>query len=312
MTTFKTQIILWLLWGLCENITCQSYIPYVQEGKFWFYNTHSRADANPGSIGSFVHFFKGDTTINQKQYKRLYQSSLKGTHNCQFPPCFTPNIPYETELPIEIGYGREDIINKKVYFLSKEGTSESCSNSEYELYDFDIQVGDSISECHRKQIHPSNFQNIGKIDSIKTELVYGRERIVHYFQGVFNVGLPFLFPMRLIEGVGFDYYDPIHYTQNTFYTSFCEGTLEECNFLNGANNHNFSLGISIFPSPSNDIIWIKSDHPVEMVEIIDLNGKSQMTSNQNEITISNLSSGIYFASIYLKNGQTITQKIIKL
>ncbi len=311
MTAFRTHINLWLLWGICYKITCQSYIPYVQEGKFWLYNTHSGADANPSSIGVFVHFFKGDTIIDQRLYKKLYQASLMGTHNCQFPTCFTPNIPYETESPVEIGYGREDIHNKKVYYLPKDATSESCSNVEYELYDFEIPVGDSLSDCHRRNIHPSDFQSIGKIDSINTEFVYGRERTVHYFTGVYNIGLPYTFPMRLIEGVGFDYYEPINYTQNTFYASFCEGSLEQCNFLNSVYNNKFSSNISIFPSPSNDIIRIESDHIIEKVEIFDLNGKSLMTSNQNEVVISNLSADIYFVNIYLNHGQVITKKIIK-
>lgn len=311
MTAFRTQIILWLLWGLCDKITCQTYIPYVQEGKFWFYTTHSGADANPSSIGVFVHFFKGDTIIDQRLYKRLYQASLKGTHHCQFPPCFTPNIPYETELPVEIGYGREDINFKKVYYLPKDASSESCSNAEYELYDFDIPLGDSLSDCHRRNIYPSDFHSIGKIDSIKIEFIYGCERCIRYFKGVNQIGLPYTFPMMLIEGVGFDYYDPINYTQNTFYASYCEGTLEQCNFLNSINHTKFTSDIFIFPSPSNDKIWIESEYPIEKVEIFGLNGKSLMTSIQHEITISSLSPGIYFATIYLRNGQVRTKKVIK-
>jgi hypothetical protein len=312
MAAYRTIIILWLLWGLCQKITCQSYIPYVEENKYWFYTTHSGADANPGNVNAFVHFFKSDTIIGQTTYKRLYRASLKGSHSCQFPPCFTPNSPYETESPIEIGYGREDINNKKVFYIPKYATSESCSTVEYELYNFGLAVNDSISDCHRKQIHPSDYPSIGKIDSIKTEFIYGRERIIHYFNGVYNIGLPYKFPMRLIEGVGFDYYDPIHYTPNTFYTTYCESTLEQCNFLNSINHTKFTSDISIFPSPSNNKIWIESDYPIEKVEIFDLNGKSLMTSNQNEVVISNLSAGIYFVNIYLKHGQVRTKKVIKL
>jgi Secretion system C-terminal sorting domain len=73
--------------------------------------------------------------------------------------------------------------------------------------------------------------------------------------------------------------------------------------------------IIAYPNPTADYLNFKSSEIMDQITIMDLSGKlvlykSALESKSALIDISNLSSGIYLASI-LTHGQTITKKIIK-
>ena len=74
-------------------------------------------------------------------------------------------------------------------------------------------------------------------------------------------------------------------------------------------------GVTIYPNPANDIIYIKGD--VVAVEIYDSVGKmlekrwKNVGINMEEIRVSDLSSGIYMMRIFTADGNTITKKFTK-
>ncbi len=71
--------------------------------------------------------------------------------------------------------------------------------------------------------------------------------------------------------------------------------------------------LSIYPSPAKELLYIRTDNRVDMVNILDLNGKGIMefSLTNNEIDISRLKSGIYFMQI-LSEGEIYTEKFMKL
>ena len=118
------------------------YIPYVEEGKVWVSFEVSSSSYKQVGIGEL-------TEINNKLYHKLYISILDAITN---------EITY-TGLH---GYIREE--NKKVF------TRELNNEFETMIYDFDIQAGDTIQFQQGETI----------VDSIETQIYYGKERHVFY------------------------------------------------------------------------------------------------------------------------------------
>ncbi len=232
----KCILILGLLAVVIQKSYSQhDYITYVEENKYWFYGTSNGADANPQQISAYVIYFKKDTTISNVKYKKVFRAHLKGSHPCQFPPCFQPNIPFELELPSTIGFIREDIPQKKVYYLPIFADTADCTYGENELYNFNLALGDSISACTKNKIGVQGWQNnYGKIDSIFDEITFNKLRTTMTFKA------PFLFLEQsmialktyyIVEGVGLTAYDLLNFDYNTFGVGLCEGSYNDCNFI---------------------------------------------------------------------------------
>ena len=118
------------------------YIPYVEEGKVWVSFEASGSIYKQVGIGE-------PTEINNTLYNKLYISTLDAKTN---------EITY-TGL---YGYIREE--NKKVY------TRELNNQFETMIYDFDVQIGDSIQFQYGETV----------VDSIDTQIFYGKERDVFF------------------------------------------------------------------------------------------------------------------------------------
>ena len=118
------------------------YIPYVEEGKVWVSFEASGSCYKQIGIGE-------PTEINNTLYNKLYISTLDAKTN---------EITY-TGL---YGYIREE--NKKVY------TRELNNQFETMIYDFDVQIGDSIQFQYGETV----------VDSIDTQIFYGKERDVFF------------------------------------------------------------------------------------------------------------------------------------
>lgn len=71
--------------------------------------------------------------------------------------------------------------------------------------------------------------------------------------------------------------------------------------------------LSIYPNPTTDYLYIKSDTEIKEIQISDLNGRiiNNLNFQDNKMNLTSLQTGIYFAKISDENGKIITKKIIK-
>src|SRR5690606_23848881 len=69
-------------------------------------------------------------------------------------------------------------------------------------------------------------------------------------------------------------------------------------------------GITVYPNPTNDILYINSQEPVASVNIYSVTGRLIKQSLSSNINVADLPAGLYFAKIFAHN-RTITQKFIK-
>jgi hypothetical protein len=87
------------------------------------------------------------------------------------------------------------------------------------------------------------------------------------------------------------------------------------NYLATLSNDSFSLNenkLLLFPNPSNNFVQIKSNSKIDKITLFDTFGKAILiqTQNNSEISVENLSKGIYIIEIFTEN-KKIYRKFIK-
>jgi hypothetical protein len=69
-------------------------------------------------------------------------------------------------------------------------------------------------------------------------------------------------------------------------------------------------GIYVYPNPTANRVYIQADNLIKAV-LFDLMGRKVLETNQDQIDISNMSSGSYILQVTTQNNTTETFKIIK-
>ncbi|HQX44706.1 MAG: T9SS type A sorting domain-containing protein [Saprospiraceae bacterium] len=296
------------------SIAQHSYIPFVKANKFWFYTVINDHEPAAQSENAYALWTKGDTIIAGKDYTKIYKSFLEGTHPCQFPPCFSPIMPYKFLDTLRIGYLREDTLQKLVFYLPEIQTPFECANQEQEIFNFNMQIDDTISNCFRTQLGGEGHwaYPYGAIDTVEEMFLYGKTRTVLSFMVLGNQGLIGHFPSLLIEGIGMNYYDAIHFNYYHVFRDFCEGDLFQCHISSSTRDPD-KPELQLFPNPSTGLFKVSGINHVVSASLTDVGGRSYKISvNDNEINISNLKTGIYFVEFRDVNNHPYFSKVVKL
>ena len=303
-----------LFFFLCNSGVCQhSYIPFVKPNKFWFYTVINNHEPAAQSENAYALWIKGDTIIAGKDYTKIYKSFLEGTHPCQFPPCFSPVIPYIFLDTLRIGYLREDTLQKLVFYLPEIQTPFDCANQEQEIFNFNMQMDDTISNCFRTQLGGEGHwaYPYGAIDTVEEMFLYDKTRTVHSFMVLGNQGLIGPIPSHLIEGIGMDYYDAIHFNYYHVFRDFCEGDLFQCHISSSTKDAG-KTELQLFPNPSTGLFKVSGINLVVSARLTDIAGQHHtIPVSDNEINISDFKSGIYFVEITDVNNHRYFSKIVK-
>ena len=230
------------------------YIPYVEEGKVWVSFEASGSTYKQVGIGE-------PTEINNTLYNKLYISTLDAKTN---------EITY-TRL---YGYIREE--NKKVY------TRELNNQFETMIYDFDVQIGDSIQFQYGETV----------VDSIDTQIFYGKERDVFFvthenaqikdvwIEGIGSQEFPIMLsltPNFGASGMMFHEYSYNYSTQEIFPTD--KTPKPEFSYP----EHKYIPLIS----PSNEWVEYGYKHYTQYTvgEMVELYGKNYYTINMTELSL---------------------------
>lgn len=171
---------------LSVQINAQSYNPMLDSINTWTYSSNV-VPVSPPQRSSVTCFWglgfttqynaNEDTLINGITYKRLLLTESGNPNYCQQ------------------GYIREDTAARKVYFMDLTQTAERL------IYDFTLQIGDSIYVDGGSQFHyfPSGYYVLDSITPFQT--ISG---ITNKFTFQPSGGsTPFINPLIWLEGIGF-------------------------------------------------------------------------------------------------------------
>lgn len=234
----------------------------------------------PTSLYSNYTLF-GDTVISSVTYKKISNGSYMGAL-------------------------RES--SRRIYFIP------DTSATEYLLYDFNLTTGDTIFSPFGGALCSNDTVVLTQIDSALASDGYHRQMRWSPFGSV-----------NWIEGIGSYFYlfapnDIACLSGNyrlscmTSDTSFIYPAGSSSCVLFVSSQDRQPPGISIAPNPSTGSFIVNFNN-AEIIEIIitDLQGKiilQQRTTNQTQIKIDNLKSGVYFITAIDSRGRQTNKKII--
>lgn len=259
-------------------------------------------------INAYLSYLKGDTIINNKTYKKHYTFGVKYQVAKDFyPHCNENKIHYTNKYK---GALRSD--SGIVYYVIKG------SNSEFVLYNFHLNVGDTI---------------VGDllVTEVDTVNINGRlhKRILfpdsnHLYQQAW-----------IIDGIGSSFgltglwYAIIHFDHETK-SLLCyaendsiliSNTNGSCELNVGFESENTLLkeeNINIYPNPAKDFVIIDFNNvKYRKIELYDLSGKLILNRESNNqqyynLSLNYLKSGFYLLKITDNNGFTQSHKIFKI
>jgi len=71
--------------------------------------------------------------------------------------------------------------------------------------------------------------------------------------------------------------------------------------------------LTIYPNPTTDILYIRSEYSISLIDIMDFNGRSVYVSKATEsVDMSAWNTGVYLVSAILGDGRQITRKVVKM
>jgi hypothetical protein len=292
----KKYIILILLFFIAK-FTFSQYRPLPMQNAEWICSGAFNLLSTPTSI-NYMHYTYNDTLIGSTIYVNIKKVEI--------PPVNDVNT-YQTYT----GAIRQDTLNKKIYIVPTDSTSEKL------LYDFSLNVGDTVVSFLNETC-PA-VETIGAIDSI---IVNGNYHKRFHIQGGCS-GIQIYY----IEGIGSNF--GLIFPNNTGNLSnlictkvnnqtYFPDSSTSCDLVTSVTNLDIEMGIDIYPNPSNnEINIIIPDAEGSTANIITLFSPlgqilitEKINSKKSIIDISELPKGLYMLSISV-NENIITKKIIK-
>lgn len=306
----KRNLILILLF-LTVKYSFSQYRPLPMQNAEWINHGGIALLSCPGcTIVNYKYYTDGDTIINSQKYVKIKKTEIPAINNVTLYPTYTGAI-------------RQDTLNKKIYIVLSDSTTERI------LYDFSLQVGDTVNsvlhDLAANECAPLSAFNVEIISSIDSILINGN------YHKVFNIQGSCTYNLSYIEGVGSNY--------GLIFPNASSGIKQSyltCTKVNGqtyfpystasctlpgpvsVTNFNINKTIEIYPNPSNDKINIiipdMEKSTTSKMTLLSPIGQILITekinNQKNVMNISSLPKGFYILTISV-NENTFTKKIIK-
>lgn len=225
------------------------------------------------------------------------------------------------------GFIREDTTTKEVFYMHPNDTSMT----EYQIYDFSLNVGDSIQLFGLLNGSGTGFAipQFFSVDSIKIINIMGEDYKAFFLSSeYYNL---FSGTTIWIEGIGslgnlinsgFPYYIEYANSPDMGFLLCCynNGALiyqneltTDCTYTN-MEELKSDISISLFPNPSSDYLTIKTS--IEPIRVVLINQTGEVVLMKTIkffseiINISTLPAGIYIVKIYDENQNSFHRKLI--
>jgi hypothetical protein len=276
------------------------YHPFPDSNAVWNYFLDPICAWMGYTYDNYSIIFDGDTTINSQTYHKLNTPFIDYYYTGQCTPV-TYFIGYR-------GAIRQDTSLRKVFYVPPSESTEQL------LYDFNMQVGDTVQGYLAYWSGGGLYDTIVAIDSVLVGNSYRKRWQINYCYDVY-----------LIEGIGSTYglieILPQCLPDHWYYSLTCFKQNEQslypdpnynCQLINSVNEIE-NINLTIFPNPSSGSLFIKTDLLLNEIKIFDLVGnivfhKNQI--NQSHLTVDDLPNGTYFISVTDKNKNSYYSKII--
>lgn len=277
-----------ILFVLSFKVEAQNYFPFPDSNSIW----HVVNSFKEGWPSKYTYEINGDTLMNGRVYNKLVNPDNN---------FFYGGIREDTLKRI---YFFGNLINAT--FVNSNFYDEYDTIKEYLLYQFGLDVGDTISIKAYPSVSPIE---ILRIDSIKID---GKFRLRY------DVG------NYWIEGIGSEkgLFGPYSYEFENYIRLTCfqqnekfiwPDTTGDCLTIS-VEDVKIDSKLKVYPNPTQNTLHIETssqNQQIENIQIISLSGKNVVQTNQTPINTSELSQGIYFYQVEMSNGELLRGKFVK-
>lgn len=304
MKTLRFLVILFILTVGYTTVYSQGQPLAVENASWLIHNRWPEMFGVTWSHSFFGYVINGDTTIDAKTFKKVYKFEVAETFR---------NTTYHLgPLPVLhscsrslFGFVRDE--NQKAYAIKTEDLFNCPSNTEYVLFDFNYQTGDTVKLC----IANYPWYPPCMIDSIKqNELPYNRRTFYCSGQRIFYEGVGSNY--GLFESLLYQIADIDMWLEN-----FSTNGLLGLGVIAGMEElYNKPITFDLFPNPAQDLLKIRASGSVDFADlnayIFNMQGQKIMQQNLNnpEIEISKLPPGVYLVKLKQNNKDIIQKKFV--
>lgn len=282
---------------------------YLADGSKWRINSVGLSLTAPcWTQGKYVVEIVGDSVIGGLTYKHLIYHGVMS----ESPINPLPGVICNADYTFSNLYGFVRQVGKKVYSYDLINSVDTL------LYDFDLQVGDTLP------LTVINSDTDITVTAITNFQVGNETRSI--FELSSNLGIS----EKLIEGIGhdngflgtmqpFEFFesDLICYSRND--TTYYDNGIDVCDLNVGLNEFQSIIKVEVFPNPTSDFVTITSPQfaEIQSFEIVDLLGakcnvKFDFSSTEKAVVnLESLASGNYILQLYQRNGEVYRLKIVK-
>ncbi len=282
---------------------------YLADGSKWRINSVGLSNTTPcWTEGKYVVEIVGDSVIGGLTYKHLIYHGVMS----ESPINPLPGVICNADYTFSNLYGFVRQAGKKVYSYDLINSVDTL------LYDFDLQVGDTL---------PLTIINS---DTAITVTAITNFQVGNETRSIFDLSTNLGVSEKLIEGIGhnkgflghmqpFEFFesDLICYSRND--TTYYDNGVDVCDLNVGLNEFQSKIEVDVYPNPTSDFVTITSAHmgEIQSFEIVDLLGAKcaimvDFSSNEKAVVnLESLASGNYILQLYQRNGEVYRLKIVK-
>lgn len=282
---------------------------YLADGSKWRINSVGLSFTTPcWTEGKYVVEIVGDSVIGGLTYKHLIYHGVMSENPINPQPGVICNADYT----FSNLYGFVRQAGKKVYSYDLMNSVDTL------LYDFDLQVGDTL---------PLTIINT---DTAITVTAITNFQVGNETRSIFDLSLNSGSSVKLIEGIGhnkgflgtmqpFEFFESelICYSRND--TTYYNNGSGICDLNVGLNEFQSKIEVDVFPNPTSDYVTITSAQmgEIQSFEMVDLLGAKctimvDFSSNEKAVVnLESLASGNYILQVHQRNGEVYRLKIVK-
>lgn len=284
------------------------YHPFPDSAAVWNMHYGSSGLCQGMSKDYYSMVISGDTVIGSQTYHKLNIHGVQVISTSLTSQC--PNT-----VPVYKGAIREDVNNKKVFIVPPS------ANSEQLLYDFNMQVGDTLKGYLASGIPPSMPDTVISIDSV---LVGNNSRkrwkINPYYQIYFIEGIGSTYglversPGRMMD---LGTHNIACFKQNDI-TLYLNTSITTCNLITSVNSvEKNSTSIKAFPNPFSTHTTLQTDKLFKDATLTVYNSFGQQVRQLTNISgqtvvlpREHLASGLYFIRLTQDNKIFSADKLV--
>jgi hypothetical protein len=302
-----------LLSSLVHATYSQAYRPMLKENKTWedFHHEFNQLPIHLEKFHHEIYYLNGDSLINGLNYQKVY------AHDTTYI-----GIQYATTQAVYPNQNngfrlmREDSLLKKVWI--KEITGDT---SEYLLYDFSLNIGDTMVSSNYNDSHQAVIDSINPYilnNGDTTRAFYltpiSFSNLDPSFFVLEGIGSPisFIWPFETV----FEHNAKLNCVKENSVTLFnsqwsntpCNGIILSSNITQKKNS------FTISPNPNNGENILITGKGISKIKVFNLQGQlirdEERPNEERVINIKNQPKGIYFVKALFKNGNVVSKKLV--